>query len=154
MGPPCLLQYPGAGPATPSPMKGGADSAQHDSNDPPPPPMLSWAMNTTMDPSYSISMDADMALVSSLGLNTIMTQVTDRTGHLDQHGPVGNSTAPGHQQGTRWLPKPWAFAEPSVATGARKTTSDPGLHKATDPDMALSSCLCLDVSTAQGGSTS
>ena len=68
--------------------------------------MLSWAMNTTMDPSYSISMDAHMALVSSLCLNTTMTQVTDRTGHLGQHGPVGNSTVPGHKQGNRWLPKP------------------------------------------------
>ena len=60
-----------------------------------------------------------------------------------------------HQHSFRGLTRPRDSIEPLVATGAIDTTQDSGLYRATDPDMALGSslCLCLDVSMVPRGST-
>lgn len=51
-----------------------------------------------------------------------------------------------------WLTRPWASSESSVVTGAMDTTPDHGYCWTMNPDKALSSDLCLDVSQSQDSS--
>lgn len=62
--------------------------------------------------------------------------------------------APRHQHGPRGLARPQESTEHSLATGARRTTPDPSLNRAMDPDMVLGIGLCLDIFMAPGDSIS
>lgn len=109
----------------------------------PPPPVLTQATDIITNPSCSKTMDPDKAFSSCSGQHHHGR--CGSTGDSDQCRPSGNMTLR-HQVSSRWLARPWASAESSVVIGAMDITSDPGLCRATDPDMALQSCLGQDVS--------
>lgn len=145
----CSSIQQGAGSSITGPAKRGAGSVQpshfhtYGSYDPPPPPVLTQAMDIITNPSCSKTMDPDKAFSSCSGQHHHGR--CGSTGDSDQCRPSGNMTLR-HQVSSRWLARPWASAESSVVIGAMDITSDPGLCRATDPDMALQSCLGQDVS--------
>lgn len=61
--------------------------------------------------------------------------------------------AHGYQYDSRWQIRHQETAQPSVATGTTDVSSDPGCHRAMDPDMALSSSSGLEQTMAPYGST-
>lgn len=69
------------------------------------------------------------------------------TKHPDQYSP-GGSKALGHQNGLRWLSRPWACDQPPGAIGNMDINPDPGCCWVSDPDMSHCSCLGPDMSIA------
>lgn len=75
------------------------------------------------------------------------------TGYPDKNGP-SDSTALGYQNGLKWLTRPWASAQPPVATGTTDINSDCGWCSTVHPDMALSSSSDLNDTMVPCDSTS
>lgn len=91
------------------------------------------------DPSCNRTVDPDVTLISSSGLEISMAPVA---GYPDKYGPHGNM-ALSHQHGLRWLTLSQASARPLV-TGTMGISSDSGCCRVMDPDRALSSSPDLD----------
>lgn len=123
-------------PAILEPVKDGAISAQHGPNDP----------HANMDHGlyHRCQLQQDHQPRHS-GWHQLRPRCHHSpggsTGSSDQHSH-GGSIAPGHQHDPRWLARPLASTEFSVATGATDTTPDPRLCRATHLDMVLGSDLC------------
>ncbi|KAL6073616.1 hypothetical protein STEG23_027917 [Scotinomys teguina] len=104
-------------------------------------------MEINTDPSCSKIMEPDMGV---LGLDITMV-LGGSTGHPDQYGP-GIILILRHQHGLKWLTRPLALAQHSMVSGAIDINTDPGRHRATEPDMALGSSLIPDDTMVPAGS--
>lgn len=90
-----------------------------------------------IDPGCSRPMDPDMAPAHSLD---ITIAPGGSISHPSLYGPVDSMTL-GHQRESTWQARPWAFAQPSVATGTMDIDIDVGFRRAMNSDLALSSSL-------------
>lgn len=93
--------------------------------------MVCMALGDNTDSSYSRTMDPDLALGSSLGLDVTMA-LGGSAGLPYQHS--SGSSLLSFQQSLRLQPRPWASAQPLVVTEATAVYTVPSCGKITKPD--------------------
>lgn len=95
------------------------------------PLVIICAVDVNTDSSYSRTMDPDLALRSSLGLD-VTVALGGSAGLPDQQSSGGSLLS--FQHGLRLQPRPWASAQPLVVTETTAIHTDPSCGKITEPE--------------------
>lgn len=112
-----------------------------------------WTMNFNTDRGCSKTTDPDMVPNYSLGLTVTMALSSRAMCHSDVYSS-DCSMILGHQNGPRWLIRPWANLHAAFSCNrSHSVNSDPGCCRPMDPDMDLESNLSLDNTRTPGSNT-